>query len=295
MAAVDPTAEPEADEDGNVPEVPRSTLRLIKRAFPGLDDEEDDEIDEEYMRALLGESDEDEDEEESNGGPSDPAKAKKQKQAAAIKKLLEAAQEEESEDEDMEDAKPKGAKSKKSKGKGKAVEESESEEDEEEDSDDDSEEGDLENFVICTLDTERVSTVCFYTVDASKVALTQSHANILRSTINSLLTSLSTTAKRSSSSSLVLTPSISRATTSWMMRRVTLRRRRTTMTTLLMSLIMLWVRKLAMMRATSWMTLTIPVSQRSSQRTRHLSWSSPTARRARTSAPLRRLLRALTI
>ncbi|KJZ77858.1 hypothetical protein HIM_02495 [Hirsutella minnesotensis 3608] len=158
MAALDPTAEPEADQDGNVPNVPRSTLRLIKRAFPGLDDDEDDEVDDEYMRAMLAASDdddEDDDEDEPNGGPSDPAKAKKQKQAAAIKKLLEAAQEED--DEEMEDAKPNGTKGKnKGKGKAKAVESDEEEEDEEDDSDDDSEEGaDLENFVVCTLDTER--------------------------------------------------------------------------------------------------------------------------------------------
>ncbi|KAF7545386.1 hypothetical protein G7Z17_g9209 [Cylindrodendrum hubeiense] len=153
MAAVDPTEEPEADADGNVPSVPRSTLRLVKRAFPGLDDE-DDEVDDEYMKALLAASeddDEDDEDEEANGGPSDPTKSKKQKQAAAIKKLIEASQE--SSDEEMADAKPNG----KSKGKAKAVKEDEEEDDdEEEDSDDDSEEGaDLENFVICTLDTER--------------------------------------------------------------------------------------------------------------------------------------------
>jgi FK506-binding nuclear protein len=149
MAAVDPTEEPEADGEGNIPTVPRSTLRLVKRALPGLDEDEDDEIDDEYMKALLAGSDDEEDsDEEANGGPSDPAKAKKQRQAAAIKKLLESAQEES--DEEMEDAKPNG----KAKGKGKATEESD--EDDDEDSDDDSEEGaDLENFVICTLDTER--------------------------------------------------------------------------------------------------------------------------------------------
>ncbi|KPA38991.1 hypothetical protein FLAG1_08157 [Fusarium langsethiae] len=149
MAAVDPTEEPEADGEGNIPAVPRSTLRLVKRALPGLDEDEDDEIDDEYMKALLAGSDDEEDsDEESNGGPSDPAKAKKQRQAAAIKKLLESAQEES--DEEMEDAKPNG----KAKGKAKATEESDEESDE--DSDDDSEEGaDLENFVICTLDTER--------------------------------------------------------------------------------------------------------------------------------------------
>ncbi|KAK2682942.1 hypothetical protein RAB80_000888 [Fusarium oxysporum f. sp. vasinfectum] len=86
MAAVDPTEEPEADGEGNIPTVPRSTLRLALLA--GSDDEEDSD-------------------EEANGGPSDPVKAKKQRQAAAIKKLL------------------------------------------------DEEGADLENFVICTLDTER--------------------------------------------------------------------------------------------------------------------------------------------
>ncbi|KAH0526387.1 hypothetical protein TsFJ059_009713 [Trichoderma semiorbis] len=161
MAALDPTQEPELDDTKNAPSVPRSTLRLIKRAFPGLDEDEDDELDEEYMSALLGNSD-DEDE-EANGGPSDPAKAKKQKQAAAIKKLLEATNGEDSEDEEMEDAEINGAKSKKgkksnanAKGKGKAIEEEEEDDDEEEDDeDDDSEGGDLENFVLCTLDTER--------------------------------------------------------------------------------------------------------------------------------------------
>ncbi|CAM1506720.1 Fc.00g063610.m01.CDS01 [Cosmosporella sp. VM-42] len=154
MAAVDPTEDPEADDEGNIPAVPRSTLRLVKRAFPGLDDE-DDEVDDEYMKALLAAdsgSDEDDEEEEANGGPSDPAKAKKQKQLAAIKKLMEAT--EGDSDDEMEDAKPNGVKSK---GKAKATEEeSEDDEEEEEDSDDESDEGaDLENFVICTLDTER--------------------------------------------------------------------------------------------------------------------------------------------
>ena len=162
MAAVDPTEEPEADGEGNVPTVPRSTLRIVKRAFPELD-EDDDEVDEEYMKAILGEDDSEDDEddsEEPNGGPSDPAKAKKHRQDAAIKKLLEAAEEEDDEDEDMEDDKPNGiVKSKK--GKGKALEEDDDDEDDEDDSDDDDDSaGDLENFVVCTLDTERVSVPC---------------------------------------------------------------------------------------------------------------------------------------
>ncbi|RDA89621.1 hypothetical protein CP533_3743 [Ophiocordyceps camponoti-saundersi (nom. inval.)] len=155
MAALDPTAEPEADQDGSIPSVCRSTLRLVKRAFPGPQD--DEEVDEEYLKALLAGSDEDEDEDdEPNGGPSDPAKAKKQKQAAAVKKLMEATQDEE-EDEEMQDAKPNGAKGKnkaKAKGKGKAKDD-DSDQESEQDSDDDSDDdGDLENFVVCTLDTQ---------------------------------------------------------------------------------------------------------------------------------------------
>jgi FK506-binding nuclear protein len=160
MAAVDPTEEPEADSEGNVPSVPRSTLRLVRRAYPGLDDEdEDDELDEDQLRALIeaaGDDSSDEDEDEANGGPSDPSKSKKQKQSAGLKKLLEAARaEEDDEDEDMEDAKPNGIK----KGKGKAIEDDDDDEDDddEDDDDDDSEDGaDLENFVLCTLDTEKV-------------------------------------------------------------------------------------------------------------------------------------------
>lgn len=163
MAALDPTDNPEPDYNGEIPAIPRSTLRLVKRVFPALDDDEDDEIDDEYMKALLARSDDDENEEsdeEANGGPSNPAKVKKQKQAAAIKALMDATAQDE--DEDMADAKPNGVKGK-GKGKGKAVQEVDKDEDEEsdededdEDDDDESSEGDdLENFVVCTLDTER--------------------------------------------------------------------------------------------------------------------------------------------
>ncbi|KAK0668283.1 putative FK506-binding protein 4 [Cercophora samala] len=148
MAAIDPTAAPEADEEGNIPAVHRSTLKIIRVVN---EDDGDDEDEDEYLQKLLGGGDDDESDEESeeeaNGGPSDPAKSKKAKRAAAIKKLMEATQEES--DEEMEDvsAKPNG----KSKGKAKAEEES----DEESDEDDEEEEGELEEFVVCTLDTER--------------------------------------------------------------------------------------------------------------------------------------------
>jgi len=150
MAAVDPTEEAEADAEGKVPAIPRSTLRLVKSAYPGLDADEDDELDEDSLRAMLGaaDSDEDDSDDEPNGGPSDPAKAKKQKQSAAIKKLLEEAMSDD-DDEEMEDAKPNGVKSSKAKGKAPASD------DDEEDSDDESDDDNLENFVICTLDTEK--------------------------------------------------------------------------------------------------------------------------------------------
>ncbi|KAL5612272.1 hypothetical protein BROUX41_000188 [Berkeleyomyces rouxiae] len=141
MAAIDPSASPVADSEGNIPEVPRSTLKLI-RMPPNFDDEEDDEedFDEEAMEALLNGSDDEEDSEDENGGPSDPSKSKKSARAAALAKLIQAAKDEE--DEEMEDAKP-------NKGKGVATE-SDEESDEEEDP-----ENEPEEFVICTLDTQR--------------------------------------------------------------------------------------------------------------------------------------------
>ncbi|KAL2132017.1 hypothetical protein VTI74DRAFT_4301 [Chaetomium olivicolor] len=145
MAAIDPTAEPETDGQGNVPSVPRSTLKIYKA---NVDDEEEDE---DYLEGLLGEGDDedesDEDDEEANGGPSDPAKSKKARREAAIKKLLEATKEDS--DDEMEDA---GAKSNaKNKGKGKASDEGEESDEEDEDVDD----LNMEEYVVCTLDTER--------------------------------------------------------------------------------------------------------------------------------------------
>ncbi|KAI0896902.1 hypothetical protein F4806DRAFT_463274 [Annulohypoxylon nitens] len=147
MAALDPTEAPEADEEGNIPAVPRATLKLIRRV-PSLDDEEDDE----YLDELMGGSsdEDDDDDDEPNGGPSDPAKSKKARQAAALQKLIQAAQEEEDSDEEMGDAKPNGVKASK-KGKEPAT----SSDDEDDDESVDSEGLELEELVVCTLDTER--------------------------------------------------------------------------------------------------------------------------------------------
>ncbi|ROT39793.1 hypothetical protein SODALDRAFT_275229 [Sodiomyces alkalinus F11] len=153
MAAVDPTEQPEADEDGNVPSVPRSTLRLVKQRL-GDDLDDDDEVDEEYMRALIaasGDDSEDESDDEANGGPSDPSK-KKKGTAQLLEALKNAQDDEDSEDEEMTDAKPNGTKSDK---KGKAKASNDDEEEEDSDDDDDEDGADLEQYVICTLDTER--------------------------------------------------------------------------------------------------------------------------------------------
>ena len=154
MAAIDPTAEPEADAEGNLPSVPRSTLKIIKASGEVDSDDEDDE--DALERLLAGGDDEEdsEDDEEPNGGPSDPSKSKKARQAAAIQKLIEATQEEGSDDE-MQDADVEANGVKAKKGKGKA-----SDEDDEEEEDDDSDDEDdlnVEDYVVCTLDTERVS------------------------------------------------------------------------------------------------------------------------------------------
>jgi FK506-binding nuclear protein len=148
MAAIDPS-EP-AEESANRP---RSTLKIVRQPIGS----EDDEDSEEYMRALLAESDSDEDseddEEEVNGGPSDPTKTKKARKAAALAQLMETLAEAGS-DEEMEDA-PNGVNGTKADKKGKAKATSDDEEDSEEDSEDDDEEVEVEEFVLCTLDPEK--------------------------------------------------------------------------------------------------------------------------------------------
>ncbi|KAK6842139.1 hypothetical protein PG987_002999 [Apiospora arundinis] len=128
MAALDPTEEPEADEDGKIPSIPRSTLKIVRQRYPDMDNEVDDE----YLESLVngGSDDEEDSDEEEEAGPSDPAKSKKAKQAAALKKLIAAAQEES--DEEMADAKTNG---KSKKGKQPATSS-----DDEEDSDDEDDE-----------------------------------------------------------------------------------------------------------------------------------------------------------
>jgi hypothetical protein len=148
MAAIDPNAELDSD----VPK--RSTLKLIKVRAPEFDsDDEDDDFDVDDVAAIerrlgLTSEDDDDDEEESddekNGGPSDPEKTKKARAEALIKALKD---DEEMDDLDLTNG-INGIKS--SKGKAKAVED-------ELDEDEDSEDEDIKEYVICTLDPEKVS------------------------------------------------------------------------------------------------------------------------------------------
>jgi FK506-binding nuclear protein len=166
MAALDPSAVPLLDADNKTP---RATLKLIReRRDPGMDfgsddeDDEDDDLDDiaaikARLAGIISEddsemSDDDESEEEKNGGPSDPVKAKKAKQAALTKKLQEEL------DAEMDiDSIPNGVKGKSSKGKAKAIDgELSSDDDEDEDSEDGEE---VEEFVLCTLDPEKVNHV----------------------------------------------------------------------------------------------------------------------------------------
>ncbi|KAI5920056.1 hypothetical protein F4810DRAFT_684570 [Camillea tinctor] len=152
MAALDPTEAPEADEDGNIPNVPRSTLKLIRKRRSL-----DDDMDGDYLDRLMGgDSDDDEEEDsdsddESNGGPSDPAKSKKARKEAAIKKLIAAATKDDSDEEMGDDAKPNGTSKSSKKGKEPAT----SSDDDDDDESIDSSGLEIEELVLCTLDTER--------------------------------------------------------------------------------------------------------------------------------------------
>jgi len=174
MAAIDPSAEAEDLAEGAKP---RATLKLIRQPLNlEYDDEDEDEsdFDEDEMNMLLAEgseseedAEEDEEETKTNGGSSEPKSKKARKAAAAaeIKKLLES----EEMEVDSKDTKTKDKKSKvngKANGKGKDLasdvdEEVDEDEEDEEDSDVDSfDSGDeVEEFVICTLDPEKVSKV----------------------------------------------------------------------------------------------------------------------------------------
>ena len=164
MAAIDPSAVPEGEEGQPL----RATLKVIRQPlgmddeddYDSEDDEDDDEFDVDRMDAMFAgaEDDEDDEDEDLAGGPSDPAKSKKARVEAMIRKLAEEEGMDVDDDEDDEDdAKPNGVngvKSVKSKGK-MPIGDDEDEDDDEDDSDLDSEDM-VEEFVICTLDPEKV-------------------------------------------------------------------------------------------------------------------------------------------
>ena len=152
MAAIDPSAEPEGDEGA----VPRATLKVIRQPLcQDEDDEDDSDFDQMEMDRMLADGEDGESSEDDgvNGGPSDPQKSKKAQREAArdeIKKLLE--------EEGMDvDEVPNGVNgtAKSLKGKGKMPKSVEDEDESDEESDD-LEGGEMEKFVICTLDPTKV-------------------------------------------------------------------------------------------------------------------------------------------
>jgi FK506-binding nuclear protein len=145
MAAIDPSAEPEFDEETKGKK-PRATLKII-RAPLQMDDEDESDFDPEEMDMMLASDESDEE-----AGPSDPTKSKKARKANAAKQLKE-----ELESMDVDSPKVKG------KGKVQADDEEESDEDDEDDEDD--EEFEPEEFVLCTLDPENVSYHSFHSTN----------------------------------------------------------------------------------------------------------------------------------
>ncbi|EMC96023.1 hypothetical protein BAUCODRAFT_123299 [Baudoinia panamericana UAMH 10762] len=180
MAAIDPSAKPDGAEGA----APRATLKILRRPLELWDDDEDEDdedddeedFDADMMEKMLAgelvdgddEDDEDEDEEddeddeddeELNGGPSDPSKGKKARTEAAIKKLIGDGMDVDGDDQEVKLNGVNGvAKSAKAKGKMPAGDLEEDDEDDEEDDDDidiDDLEGEIEEFVLCTLDPEK--------------------------------------------------------------------------------------------------------------------------------------------
>ena len=213
MAAIDPSAEPEGDEAV----VPRATLKVMRQSLlddsDSDDEDSDSDFDQEQMERLLADEysdDSDEDDEDVNGGPSDPAKTKKariEKAKQSVKKMLEqdGLLMDVDADSEGDDDVPNGvngiAKSAKALGKLPVSDEDE-DEDSDEDMDDDVE---VEEYVICTLDPNKVRPLTitdFYTL------LT------LHSSTSNHSTSPSARMRRSGSRSPAPTASSSLATTS---------------------------------------------------------------------------------
>jgi FK506-binding nuclear protein len=154
MAAIDPTALPQID-DPDVP--PRATLKMIRLPVDDSDDDDDDDNDDddddiESIKRRLGiteEEDETSSDEESNGGPGEKTKKAREE---ALKKALDK--------EGMDLDLPNGVNGTKlDKGKAKASDDESDEDSESDDLDLDDDTSDLEEFVICTLDSKQVTRV----------------------------------------------------------------------------------------------------------------------------------------
>jgi len=161
MAAIDPDAEPQIDDEHKHP---RATLKLIRVPTDyDSDDDDDEDYEEGDIEAIAARlraagalpeadsdmSDSDDSENEKNGGPSDPARSKKAKQAALTKKLQEELEADEMDIDGMTNGKGKA------KGKAKVTDDDLSDEDDEDDEDDDDDDDEPEELVLCTLDPEK--------------------------------------------------------------------------------------------------------------------------------------------
>lgn len=162
MAAIDPSVEPEYTGNTDEGAPARATLKLVRQPINSDDDESMEDSDEDdYLEGLINGADPDEanasesDEEEKNGGPSDPSKSKKARRDAALDQLKKALTDDEGDNEmDVDGASgSNGAVTKPGKGKGKDKVNADEEDDSE---DDDYEDLEIEEFVLCTLDPEKV-------------------------------------------------------------------------------------------------------------------------------------------
>ena len=171
MAAIDPSAEPEFSGSAIDGSTPRATLKLIRQPISSGDysddDDDDDDDDEESeedvrLKALLNGDISDESssgDEEVNGGPSDPSKSKKARREAALESLKNALETQGS-DEEMSVDGAEGVKL--NKGKGVATGE------EDDSSEGDSEDVEVEEFVLCTLDPVQacqIARISSHTID----------------------------------------------------------------------------------------------------------------------------------
>ena len=154
MAAIDPSAEVTTEGPA------RATLKLVKISVPdfGGDDSDDEDYEDDGIAAIerrlgLASEDDSDDSDEAegvNGGPSDPTRSKKAR-TEALRKALEAG----TNGDAMEDVTlANGANGKVDKGKAKVTDDSDDDSDDLEDDDDEEE---IKEYVVCTLDPERVS------------------------------------------------------------------------------------------------------------------------------------------